>query len=87
MTPKEKAKELIEKYSPLVTTWDCYNDCPTEDKYILRDSKKCSLIAVDEIISLMIKFHGRHIENNLTEIGYWEEVKQEIKKRRHLWRL
>ena len=37
-----------------------------------------ALIAVDEIISLMIKFHGRHIEDNISEIEYWQEVKLEI---------
>jgi hypothetical protein len=33
--------KLIEKYAPLVTTWDCY-----------WDAKKCALIAVDEILNI-----------------------------------
>jgi len=64
MTPKEKAEELYVGY------WYLTNDS--------RIAKQCALIAVDEIRSLMIKFHGRHMENNLTEIKYWEEVKTEI---------
>ncbi len=70
MTPKEKAKELIEKYSPLVTTWDCYNDSPTEDEYILRDSKKCAIICVDEILS--------NAGLGLIMTNWWNKVKQEL---------
>lgn len=74
MTPKNKANELINKFIPHtkvfheILGWEDYID----------SAKQCALIAVDEIISLMIKFHGRHIEDNLTEIEYWEQVKQEI---------
>ena len=76
MTPKEKAKELLNKFIPHtrvfheVLGWEDYID----------SAKQCSVIAVDEIISLMIKFHNRHIEDNSNEIIFWEEVKQEIKK-------
>jgi len=42
--------------------------------------KTCALIAVDEIISVNIKYHGRQIENNLSNIEYWKEVKQELEK-------
>lgn len=69
MEAKQKAKELVDKYKNTILLFD---------ENI--DSKKCALIAVDEIWSLMIKFHGRHIENNLTEIKYWDNVREEIKK-------
>jgi hypothetical protein len=74
MTPKEKAKELVDNFIPHtrvyheVLGWEDYIDA----------AKQCSLITVNEIISLMIKFHGRHISNNLFEIEYWHEVKKEI---------
>lgn len=52
MTPKEKATELINKFSPLVTTWDCYHDTPRDPDCILKDAKECALICVDEIMQI-----------------------------------
>ncbi len=51
MTPKEKAQELITKFSPLVTTWDCYWDTPRNEDDVIVDAKKCALIAVEELIN------------------------------------
>lgn len=49
MTPKEKSKELVEKF-------ECYvdyqgDDCFNEREKMLINAKRCALIAVDEIIS------------------------------------
>ena len=77
MAPKEKAEEVVDKmyYSRK------YKD---GEDYIPQEAwvhaKQCALIAVNEIMSLMIKFHNRHIEDNSNEIIFWEEVKQEIEK-------
>ena len=77
MAPKEKAEELVDKmyYSRK------YKD---GEDYIPQEAwvhaKQCALITVNEIMSLMIKFHNRHIEDNSNEIIFWEEVKQEIEK-------
>ena len=87
MTPKEKAKELVDKY---------YNFGDQEFDY----SKEFALIAVDEILKQFEKIKVSHIingyitykdfEKNLTSIqnqldsemiskwNYWNEVKQEI---------
>lgn len=65
MTPKEKAKELFDKYQIAGSQW--YVDT----------TKKYALIAVDEIIEA-IDWHYYETPNN--EIQYWEEVKQEIEK-------
>jgi hypothetical protein len=69
MTPKEKAKELYFKM---------YNIYGYDD-YHLR-TKKCALIAVDELINSTLPSceFGGIINNNTIE--YWEEVKQEIEK-------
>lgn len=77
MTPKETAISLVEKYKPLVTTWDCYNDIPALDEDILRDAKACAIIAVDEILNIdwIIPENGNV---NLT-YNYWQEVKKQIK--------
>lgn len=74
MTPKEKAKELVDKFYqrfPLkmnvITTrgdlsweYDSWNE-----------AKQCALIAVDEIL-------GQFIWRPSDGLSYWEEVKQEI---------
>ena len=66
MTPKEKAIELVLKYSILK---DGHNHLV----------KQCALIAVDEILNLMIKEFKWDIKHN-GNIDYWREVKQEIEK-------
>jgi hypothetical protein len=65
MTPKEKAKELVDKFDKAVNT---HTNTPL---------KKCALIAVDEILNLMIKEFKWDIKHN-GNIDYWREVKQEI---------
>jgi hypothetical protein len=50
LTPKEKAQEIVKKFDLLVTTWDCYNDTQIDDEEILKDTKKCGIIVVDEIL-------------------------------------
>ena len=73
MEAKEKAWQLFNTYRTLEGKWG--------DKVMYNyDAKQCALIAVDEIKSLMIKFHGRHINDNIVEIEYWQEVKTEINK-------
>jgi len=64
--PKDKAKELIDKYKDV--RWDID---PTT-------AKQCALIAIDEILNIyQIKnaaFEFYDIRN------YWQDVKQEINK-------
>lgn len=72
MKPKEKAKELIKKFSPLVTTWDCYWDAPRNEDDVIVDAKQCAIIAVDEILKLQLIDGYDH--------EFWQEVKQELEK-------
>jgi hypothetical protein len=75
MTPKDKAKELVDKY---LCIDEIYNvDLFCDECGMSNDAAKyCALIAVDELI----------IEKNKWENGsfytskYWDYVKQEIKK-------
>ena len=75
MTPKEKAKELLERMT--VHHWT--DVCDSEG------AKQCALIAVDEIINSSPSLpilgdsgsYGEDIE--LSKI-YWQEVKQELEK-------
>ena len=64
MKPKEKAKDLVDKFN-------------YEGKhYLMLDAKQCALIAVDEIIYYLEITLGVDKE----DFKYWYEVKQEIEK-------
>jgi|LakMenE18May11ns_1017448.scaffolds.fasta_scaffold8779948_2 hypothetical protein len=62
MTPKEKAKELIDNFLPHSTGNSNINE-----------AKQCALIAVDEILN---NDGFTQFDIYLTE--YWQQVKQEI---------
>jgi hypothetical protein len=66
MTPKEKAKELVNKIKNGL--W--------KDRGVSiysEDAIYCALIAVDEILKVLCTPH-----KNESEYMYWQEVKQEI---------
>ena len=70
MTPKEKAKELVDKMEYKAMIHDCFGS-----EYLV--AKDCALVAVDEILSMGIMSHSGDWE--MAKL-YWEEVKQEIEK-------
>ena len=74
MTPKEKAKELVDKFK--------IGDVVTEKLQVVNIdiySKLFALRAVDEIISYFQKetFMMAYPEIAISEVTYWQEVKQE----------
>ena len=84
MTPKEKAKELVNKFSsgyPIICKMN------TRNMYI-SEAKQCALIAVEEILGEYQSMSDLEsvlvINNKLTfvvhQLVYWMEVKQEIEK-------
>jgi hypothetical protein len=64
MTPIEKSKELIDKFT-----------LPFSPN--IEEAKLCALIAVDEIIELRKGYFD--CTNPMNDESYWQEVKQEIK--------
>jgi hypothetical protein len=66
MTPKQKAKELLDNFIPHTRV---YHEVLGWEDYI-DSAKKCALIAVNEILNLL----------PLANRDYWQEVKQEIEK-------
>ena len=70
MKTKEKAKELVDKYKPLVTTWDCHWDVRRREDSITSDAKQCALITV--------KFTKENPLNTDGYNKYLDELKQEI---------
>jgi hypothetical protein len=69
MTPKEKAKELVDKiYLVPELNGSCILTKHT--------AKQCALIAVDEILIIM----NEEYLSGALKIEYWQEVKKEIEK-------
>ena len=78
MTPQEKAKELVDKYYPILGGIE-----PKDWEYFCKDkAKECALTAVDEILKGIVPKDDD--ERYAFELGgnqyYWQEVKQEIEK-------
>jgi len=68
MTPKEKAEDIVRKYSTYVVMWT--GGVETERQNV----KHCALIAVDEIINSRPAITDSQIEYQ----NYWQKVKKEI---------
>ena len=68
MTPKEKAKELVDKFYPRATSYSCDRKNQNEN------TKQCALITVDEILNSRPVITDSQFEYN----KYWEKVKKEI---------
>ena len=66
MTPKEKAKELVDKYEFVYI----------QNYTSMFEVKECALIAVDEIINCDSFF--KTLEDTKAFTKYWYEVQQEI---------
>ena len=71
MTPKEKAEELVEKFSDL-----------EDGEMYIGKAKQCTLIAVDEIINSLENYgkESDELQNMENDFRYWQEVKQELLK-------
>ena len=87
MTPKDKAKELVDKFYQYANEEfeDKLNEYPgqvlSERRKIRKESsKQCALIAVDEIIESIPKEPSISTVQRIGSIMFWFEVKQEIEK-------
>ena len=69
MTPKEKAKELVNKYY-------CGNDLLYEDLTWIQ-AKECALIAANEVIDTLYEYH---YDSASGAYEYWTAVKEELEK-------
>jgi hypothetical protein len=74
MTPKEKAKELFDKFCYAIRTEETDSGYFTNVIY----ANICAILAVDEILEVIIfnKYDDKYWE----EEEYWKEVKQELEK-------
>ena len=88
MTPKEKAKELVDKFYQTTPNEYFVNEpIGIKGRYkSWEQAKQCALIAVNEIIEATNMYqYGisnalEHIPSKIVKHPYWQEVKQEIEK-------
>ena len=73
MTPFEKATDL------LVTFMERFPDGEYSQEAAKSEAKFCAGIVIDEILSLKM-IHVMGHDDQFNEYGYWEQVKQELKK-------
>jgi hypothetical protein len=83
MTPKEKSRELVDKYCFAIKTDVTDSGYFTNIIY----AKECAIIAVNEIIDVCpytSKYNCDTVEqlraNDIQFVSYWTKVKQEINK-------
>ena len=84
MTPKEKAKELVEKFYKLMPFKDRkLGSCEETPDLIIEmenlSAIQCAIIAVDEILNLSYFTHDPTEDDDLYK-NYWQQVKQELQK-------
>ena len=81
LTPKEKAKELVNRFWEL----DMFDD--KGDLYWIgkEEAKQCALICLDEVINsglgsrlIQFEYSNKNSTKLLSPIKYWQEVKKEI---------
>jgi hypothetical protein len=80
MTPKEKARELIDKYLDIENYNNLNLDLFCDECGMnIQSAKYCALIAVDQIIKLLVDLSNNNF-TYLTEVMYYQKVKQELEK-------
>ena len=65
LTPKQKAEELVEKFSDL-----------EDGEMYIGKAKQCALITVNEIIKIKLLWFQKDTEH----LDFWKEVKEELLK-------
>jgi hypothetical protein len=87
MTPKEKAKELIESFYKCMPFRDVkLTSCDETPELIIQmeklSAKQCALIAVDEVQRLIKDLSSCNYRfiYIIDEMNFWNEVKQEVEK-------
>lgn len=74
MTPKEKAKELVDNFT-FIDNGEKLQLVTTKDKI---KAKQCALIAVDEILEATKISYDRPDYQGVVYDSFWKQVKQEI---------
>ncbi len=78
MNTDKKVEELLSKEYK-VDFWDCYNDEPNTDDYMLEQQIDNSLIVVGVMLDFLIKDLGWCTKTNGNVLA-WQEVKDKLEK-------
>jgi hypothetical protein len=76
MTPKEKAKDIFDRYYQTINPTTDNNDIWIFTYTMKELAKKSSIIAVDEILN----HHSQEQSLYRIDTYYWQQVKKEIEK-------
>lgn len=79
MSPKEKARELVDKFHPM--TYTAVHAQNMTGEYT--DAIRCALILVNEILKNSVGYNAYDgvTDNDIwADNNYWEEVKSELEK-------
>lgn len=89
MTPTEKAKELVDKFRPMMYCYvgsEMLTNTFNEQEQI-RNAKQCAIICADEVINYTLSEKKAELAMIVSGIvfpshwrEYWEDVKKEIEK-------
>ncbi len=74
MTAEQKAKDLIDKFSPHSHS-DWHDDGGWNNVQLLENAKQCVIICVDEILK---EIYSNNVITNDKRRIFWQEVKEEI---------
>ena len=76
MKAKEKAKELVDKFTLYLGT-----DVDGDECYVdIMEAKQCALICVDEMLEFAYDIEWEKKEEAVSRLKFLKEVKQEINK-------
>lgn len=78
MNVDKKVQELLSKEYRM-DFWDCYNDEPNTEEWMLEQAIDNSLIVVEEILTFLIKDLKWDKKTN-GNIHFWQEVKKKLLK-------
>lgn len=77
MKVDEKVKELLNKEYRM-DYWDCYNDEPNTEEWMLEQTIENSLIVVEELLN------EPTIINNEDSYYFWDAVKEKLKQKQNV---
>jgi hypothetical protein len=81
-SPKEKAKELADKFYQTTPNEAWYNppigSITSKEYKAWEQAKECALIAVDEVLFSLNAITDKYVELGMRT--FWQEVKQELEK-------
>ena len=78
MNVDKKVQELLSKEYRM-DFWDCYNDEPNTEEWMLEQAIDNSLIVVEEMLAFLIKDLKWDKKNN-GNVHFWQEVKNKLLK-------